>query len=126
MRDRRSYQTDLFETPAQPRSIPSHAEIPMLELLKALLTEALIGDNAEYSAAIWVRARIAAPELFPNHRSLPRLKCSRRRDKARAGDEAGEHQGYASSISWSRCSANSAGVCRSRCWASMSTTTAFS
>lgn len=47
MRDRRSYQTDLFETPAPPRSIPSHAEIPMLELLKALLTEALIGDNAE-------------------------------------------------------------------------------
>ncbi len=35
------YPRDLFETTAPAKSIPSSAEAPMLELLKALLTEAL-------------------------------------------------------------------------------------
>ena len=35
------YLRDLFETMAPPKSIPSSAEAPMLELLKTLLTEAL-------------------------------------------------------------------------------------
>ena len=35
------YLRDLFETTAPPKSIPSHAEAAVLELLKALLTEAL-------------------------------------------------------------------------------------
>ena len=47
MTDRRRHQRDLFETPAPPKSIPSNAEAPMLELLEALLTEALVGDSAE-------------------------------------------------------------------------------
>lgn len=44
MRDQPRYQRDLFETPAAPKSIPSNADAPMLELLKALLTEALAVD----------------------------------------------------------------------------------
>jgi hypothetical protein len=47
MTDTPRHQRDLFETPASPKSIPSNAEAPMLELLEALLTEALAGDNAE-------------------------------------------------------------------------------
>ena len=47
MTDKPRHQRDLFETPAPAMSIPSNAEAPMLELLKALLTEALAGDNAE-------------------------------------------------------------------------------
>jgi len=47
MTDTRRHQRDLFETPAPPKSIPSNAEAPMLELLEALLTEALAVDNAE-------------------------------------------------------------------------------
>ena len=47
MTDTRRHQSDLFETPVPPKSIPSNAEAPMLELLEALLTEALAGDNAE-------------------------------------------------------------------------------
>ena len=35
------YPRDLFETTAPPKSIPSSAQAAMLELLKALLTEAL-------------------------------------------------------------------------------------
>ncbi len=47
MTDKPRHHRDLFETPAPPNSIPSNAEASMLELLKALLTEALAGDNAE-------------------------------------------------------------------------------
>ena len=47
MTDTPRHQGDLFETPAPPKSIPSNAEVPMLELLEALLMEALTGDNAE-------------------------------------------------------------------------------
>jgi hypothetical protein len=47
MTDTPRHQRDLFETPTPPKSIPSSAEAPMLELLEALLTEALAGDNAE-------------------------------------------------------------------------------
>jgi hypothetical protein len=47
MTDTPRHQGDLFETPAPPKSIPSNAEAPMMELLEALLTEALAGDNAE-------------------------------------------------------------------------------
>lgn len=47
MTDKPRHQRDLFETPAVQKSIPSNAEVPMLELLKTLLTEALAGDNAE-------------------------------------------------------------------------------
>ena len=47
MTDTPRHQRDLFETPVAPKSIPSNAEAPMLELLEALLTEALAGDNAE-------------------------------------------------------------------------------
>jgi hypothetical protein len=47
MTDTRRHQRDLFETPAPSKSIPSNAKAPMLELLEALLTEALAGDNAE-------------------------------------------------------------------------------
>ena len=47
MTDKSRHQRDFFETPAAPKSIPSNAEAPMLELLEALLTEALAGDNAE-------------------------------------------------------------------------------
>lgn len=41
------HQTDLFEPPEEPTSIPISAEAQMLELLKALLTEALAGGSAE-------------------------------------------------------------------------------
>jgi len=41
------HHRDLFEPPEEPTSIPISAEAQMLELLKALLTEALAGDNAE-------------------------------------------------------------------------------
>jgi hypothetical protein len=41
------HHRDLFETPEEPTSIPISAEAQMLELLKALLTEALAIDNAE-------------------------------------------------------------------------------
>ena len=51
MTDRPRYQRDLFEPPAAPKSIPSRAEAPMLELLKVLLTEALAGDNADANDA---------------------------------------------------------------------------
>jgi hypothetical protein len=41
MTDTPRRQRDLFETPVAPKNIPSSSEAPMLELLKALLTEAL-------------------------------------------------------------------------------------
>jgi hypothetical protein len=44
MTDRPRYQRDLFETLIASKSIPSSSEAPMLELLKALLTEALGAD----------------------------------------------------------------------------------
>jgi hypothetical protein len=47
MTDKSRHQRDFFKTPAAPKSIPSNAEAPMLELLETLLTEALAGDNAE-------------------------------------------------------------------------------
>jgi hypothetical protein len=40
-------QRDLFESPLTPTSIPIDAHQQMLELLKELLTEALIGGSAE-------------------------------------------------------------------------------
>jgi hypothetical protein len=47
MMDKQRHQRDLFETSAPSNSIPSNTEASMLELLKALLTEALTGANAE-------------------------------------------------------------------------------
>jgi hypothetical protein len=47
MTDTPRHRRDLFETLAPPKSIPSNAEAPMLELLEVLLTEALAGDNAK-------------------------------------------------------------------------------
>jgi hypothetical protein len=44
MKDRPRHQRDLFETPVASKSVPSSSEAPMLELLKALLTEALGAD----------------------------------------------------------------------------------
>jgi hypothetical protein len=44
MPDTPRYQRDLFETLITPKNIPSSSEAPMLELLKALLTEALGAD----------------------------------------------------------------------------------
>jgi len=44
MTDTPRHQRDLFETPVVPNSIPISAEAQMLELLKALLTEALAGS----------------------------------------------------------------------------------
>ena len=45
------HQKDLFETPEEPKSIPINAEPQMLELLKALLTEALASDAADAHGA---------------------------------------------------------------------------
>ncbi len=47
MTDTPRHQRDLFEIPLVPKNIPISAEAPMLELLKALLTEALAADTAE-------------------------------------------------------------------------------
>lgn len=47
MTDTPCHQRDLFETPVAPKSIPISAEAQMLELLKALLTEALAGGPVE-------------------------------------------------------------------------------
>jgi hypothetical protein len=47
MTDTTRHQRDLFETPVVPKSIPISAEAQMLELLKALLTEALAGGPVE-------------------------------------------------------------------------------
>ena len=47
MTDTPRYQRDLFETPVVPKSIPTSAEALMLELLKALLTEALAGSPVD-------------------------------------------------------------------------------
>ena len=44
MPDTPRYQRDLFETLITPKNIPSSSEEQMLELLKALLTEALGAD----------------------------------------------------------------------------------
>lgn len=44
MTDRPRHQRDLFETLIAPKNIPSSSEAPMLELLRALLTEALGAD----------------------------------------------------------------------------------
>ena len=44
MTDTPRHQRDLFETLVAPKSIPSSSEAPVLELLKALLTEALADD----------------------------------------------------------------------------------
>lgn len=44
MTDRRRHQRDLFETLIAPKNIPISSEAPMLELLRALLTEALGAD----------------------------------------------------------------------------------
>ena len=51
MTDKPRHQRDLFETPAAPKSIPSSAEAPMLELLEVLLTEALAGENDDANDA---------------------------------------------------------------------------
>lgn len=45
MTDRRRQQKDLFETPVIPKDIPISTQPQMLELLKILLNEALVGDN---------------------------------------------------------------------------------
>lgn len=45
MTDRRRQQKDLFETPVIPKVIPISTQPQMLELLKILLNEALVGDN---------------------------------------------------------------------------------
>jgi hypothetical protein len=44
MTDTPRHQRDLFETLVAPKNIPSSSEAPVLELLKALLTEALADD----------------------------------------------------------------------------------
>lgn len=44
MTDTPRHQRDLFETLVAPKNIPSSSEAPMLELLKALLTEALVDE----------------------------------------------------------------------------------
>lgn len=49
MTDKSRHQRDLFETTVEPKSIPTSAEALMLELLKALLTEALARGAAEAS-----------------------------------------------------------------------------
>ena len=87
MTDTPRHQRDLFETPAPPKSIPSNAQAPMLELLEALLTEALAGDNAGCSAAGSVVVTIASFVLISdsllgfrrrghNRRSVSPLRCS--------------------------------------------------
>ena len=43
-------QSDLFEMPTVRRSIPSQAQVPMLELLKTLLTEAIAAETAAADA----------------------------------------------------------------------------
>ena len=49
MTDTPRHQRDLFETPVVPKSIPISAEALMLELLKALLTEAVAGSPVDES-----------------------------------------------------------------------------
>ena len=44
MTDTPRHQRDLFETLVAPKNIPSSSEASVLELLKALLTEALADD----------------------------------------------------------------------------------
>jgi hypothetical protein len=48
---------------------------------------------ATYSAAIWVRRRIASPEMFPEAEMLPHLICSRPMFIGGANDEADQHGG---------------------------------
>jgi hypothetical protein len=43
------------------------------------------------SATIWMRSRIASPEMLPKDLSLPQLKCSPAVDSRGSRDEAGEH-----------------------------------
>jgi len=47
MTDTPRHQGDLFETPVVPKNIPISVEAQMLELLKALLTEALASGPVE-------------------------------------------------------------------------------
>ena len=45
MTGKRRQQKDLFETPGILKAIPIHTQPQLLELLKILLNEALVGDN---------------------------------------------------------------------------------
>jgi len=45
------------------------------------------------SAAIWVRSRIASPEMFPEAEMLPHLICSRPIFIGGANDEADQYGG---------------------------------
>jgi hypothetical protein len=48
---------------------------------------------AQCSAAIWMRRRIASPEMFPEAEMLPHLICSRPMFIGGAKDEADQHGG---------------------------------
>ena len=76
MTDTPRHQRDLFETLVAPKSIPSSSEAPMLELLKAPLTEALGAGAASpgirtYAAPPWRWHSILAANLlhkwYPKH-----------------------------------------------------------
>jgi hypothetical protein len=47
--------------------------------------------TAKYSATIWMRSRIASPEMFLNAEPLPHVICSRRAKERRGNGEAIEH-----------------------------------
>ena len=59
------------------------AGIPMVELCRK--------HGISCSAAIWVRSRIASPEMFPEAEVLPHLICSRPMFIGGANDEADQH-----------------------------------
>jgi hypothetical protein len=44
-----------------------------------------------YRATIWMRTRIAAPEMLPHGELLPHLICSLTFCRGGGGHEAGEH-----------------------------------
>ena len=44
-----------------------------------------------YGATIWMRSRIASPEMFLNAEPLPHVICSRRAKERRGNGEAIEH-----------------------------------
>jgi len=58
------------------------------EMRREMARLAVVRD--QYSATIWERRRIAAPELLPKIGVLPQLICSRRND-LRSCDEEGKH-----------------------------------
>ena len=58
-------------------------------ILRGLQAEHAYGPAC--SAAIWMRTRIASPELLPDAEPLPHLICSPPELDGGGADEAGEH-----------------------------------